>query len=334
MIVKFYQIKKININKDKFILFYGVNEGLKKEEISKLTIKEKRENISKYEEKEVIENSENFLNSIFSKSLFEDKKIIIINQASDKILNLISEIIEKDISDISIILNANNLEKKSKLRTFFEKNKETICTAFYADTASSLLIYAQNFFLENNIKLSQENLNLIINKCNGDRGILKNELEKIRLYALGGKNITHKEIIKLINLIENYSISELVDNCLAKNIKKTLTILNENNFSKEDSILIVKTFLFKLKKLIKLVKEYSLNKNLSETIQSAKPPIFWKDKEIIQQQIIQWNLKKLNEAIIDLVELELQIKKNYENAIFTISNFIINSSKSKTNNSF
>ena len=151
---------------------------------------------------------------------------------------------------------------------------------------------------------------------------------------MGGKNITHKEIIKLINLIENYSISELVDNCLAKNIKKTLTILNENNFSKEDCIVIVKTFLFKVKKLIKLVGEYSSNKNISETIQNAKPPIFWKDKEIIRQQIIQWKPAKLNEAIIDLVELELQIKKNYENAIFTISNFIINSSKSKTNNSF
>ncbi len=334
MILKSFQLKNININKNKFILFYGVNEGLKKEEISKLTIKEKRENISKYEEKELIENSENFLDSIFSKSLFEDRKIIIINQASDKVLNLINEIIEKDISDISIILSANNLEKKSKLRTFFEKNKETICSAFYADTTSALLVYAQNFLLKNNIKLSQENLNLIVNKCNGDRGILKNELEKIRSYALGGKNITHKEIIKLINLIENYSISELVDNCLAKNIKKTLTILNENNFSKEDSIVIVKTFLFKLKKLLKLVREYSLNKNISVTIQNAKPPIFWKDKDIIRQQIIQWDPKKLNKAIIDLVELELQIKKNYENAIFTISNFIINSSKSKTNNSF
>ena len=330
MIVKFYQIKDININKNKFILFYGVNEGLKKEEISKLTYKEKRESISKYDEKELIENSENFLNSIFSKSLFEDRKIIIINQASDKLHNLIKEIIEKDISDISIILNANNLEKKSKLRTFFEKNKETICVAFYADTTSALLVYAQNFLLQNNIKLSQENLNLIINKCNGDRGILKNELEKIRSYLLGGKNITHKEIIKLINLIEDYSVAELVDNCLAKNLKKTLTILNENNLSKEDSIVIVKTFLFKLKKLLKLVKEYSLNKNISET----KPPIFWKDKEIIRQQIIQWDPKQLNEAIIDLAELELQIKKNYESAIFTISNFIINSSKSKTNNSF
>ncbi len=334
MIVKFYQIKDVNINKNKFILFYGINEGFKKEEISKLTNKEKKENIIKYEEKEVLENSESFLNSIYSKSLFENKKIIIINQASDKILSLINEIIEKDISDISIILNANNLEKKSKLRTFFEKDKETICIAFYADTTSALLVYAQNFFFENNIKLSQENLNLIINKCNGDRGILKNELEKIRSYALGGKNITHKEIIKLINLIENYSISELVDNCLAKNIKKTLTILNENNFSKEDSIVIVKTFIFKLKKLIKLVNEYSSNKNLSETIQNSKPPIFWKDKDIIRQQIIQWNPKKLNEAIIDLAELELQIKKNYESAIFTITNFIINSLKSKTNNSF
>ena len=127
MIIKSYQIKNININKNKFILFYGINEGFKKEEILNLIVKEKNENISKYEEKEILENSENFLNSILSKSLFEDKKIIIINQATDKILNLINEIIEKNILDISIILNANNLEKKSKLRTFFEKNKETIC---------------------------------------------------------------------------------------------------------------------------------------------------------------------------------------------------------------
>ena len=334
MIVKFNKTQDININKNKFILFYGVNEGLKKEEIAKLTIKEKKENISKYEEKEVIQNSDNFLNSIFSKSLFEDKKIIIINQVSDKILNLIDEIIEKDISEISIILNANNLEKKSKLRTFFEKNKKTICTAFYTDTTLVLLGCAQKFLLKNNINLSQESLNLIVNKCNGDRGILYNELEKIRSYALGGKNITHKEIIKIINLIENYTVTELVDNCLAKNVKKTLTILNENNFSKEDSIVIIKTFLFKLKKLLKLVKEYSLNKSLSKTIQNAKPPIFWKDKEIIGKQIIQWDPKKLNEAIFDLVELELQTKKNYENAIFTITNFIIDSSRSKTNNSF
>ena len=334
MIIKSYQIKDININKNKFILFYGVNEGFKKEEILNLIIEEKNENISKYEEKEVLENSENFLNSIFSKSLFEDKKIIIINQASDKIFNLINEIIEKNIPDISIILNANNLEKKSKLRTFFEKNTETICIAFYADTSTVLLKYAQNILLKNKIKLSQENLNLIINKCNGDRGVLKNEIEKIRSYGLKGKNITHEEIIKLINLIENYSITELVDNCLAKNIKKTVTILNENNFSKEDSILIIKTFLFKLKKLLKLAKEYSFTKNLSETIQNAKPPIFWKDKEIIRQQIIQWSPKQLSEAIFDLTELELQAKRNYENAILIISNFIINCSKSKTNNSF
>ena len=247
---------------------------------------------------------------------------------------MLNEIIEKDISDITIILNAQNLEKKSKLRIFFEKNLETICVAFYADTLSILQGYAQSFLQRNNIRVSQENLNLIINKCNGDRGILKNELEKIYSYTIGGKKLTQNEIIKLINLIENHSVAELVDNCLAKNHKKTLTILNENNFSKEDCIVIIKTFLFKLKKLIQLVKEYSLNENLSETIKNAKPPIFWKDKEIIKKQITLWTKKQLSEQIIDLVELELQIKKNYENAILTVSNFIINSSKSKTNNSF
>ena len=334
MIIKSYQLQNININTNKFILFYGINEGLKKEEILKLILSENKENINKFEEKEILDNTDNFLNSILSKSLFEDKKIIIINRVSEKILDLIKEIIKKNISDISIILSSNNLEKKSKLRTFFEKNKETICTAFYADTPSVLLRYAQNILKKNNIKISQENLNLIVNKCNGDRGILNNELEKIKSYTLGGKSITTDKIIKLINLVENHSITELIDNCLAKNYKRTLTILNENNFSKEDAISIIKIFILKLKKLLKLVNDYNLNRSLSETIDNAKPPIFWKDKEIIKQQITLWTSKQLNKAIFDLLELELQIKKNYDTAIFTISNFIIANSRSRTNNYF
>ena len=334
MILKSFQLKNININKNKFILFYGVNEGFKTEEIAKLLIPEKKECIQKIDEKEILENGENFLNSVFSKSLFEDKKILIVNRATDKILNIIKEIIEKNISDVSIVLNAENLEKKSKLRSFFEKNLETTSVAFYTDSPTILFQYAENFFKLNNIKISRENINMVVNKCNGDRGILKNELEKISYYALGGKSITTDKIIKLINLIENHSVAELVDNCLAKNHKRTLTILNENIFSKEDSMVIIKIFIFKLKKLSKLVGEYSLNKSLSKTIQSAKPPIFWKDKELVQHQIIQWTPKQLNEALCDLVELELQIKKNYENAILLISNFLINNSVSKTNNSF
>ena len=333
MIIKSFQLKNININKNKFILFYGVNEGFKTEEITKLIISEKKECIRKLDEREILDNRENFLNGIFSKSFFEDKKILIINRATDKLLNIIKEIIEKNISDISVILNAENLEKKSKLRSFFEKNLNTTSVAFYTDTPSILLQYAQNFLKLNNMKISQENINLVVNKCNGDRGILKSELAKIRSYALGGKSITTEKILKLINLIENHSVAELVDNCIAKNHKRTITILNENIFSKEDSMIIIKTFILKFKKLSKLVSEYSLNKNISETIQNAKPPIFWKDKELIQQQITQWTPKQLNSAICDLVELELQIKKNYENAIFIISNFIINSSKSRTNNS-
>ena len=334
MIIKSFQLKNININKNKFILFYGVNEGFKTDEITKLIISEKKECIRKLDEREILDNRENFLNGIFSKSFFEDKKILIINRATDKLLNIIKEIIEKNISDISVILNAENLEKKSKLRSFFEKNLNTTSVAFYTDTPSILLQYAQNFLKLNNMKISQENINLVVNKCNGDRGILKNELEKIRSYTLGGKNITTDKILRLINLIENHSVAELVDNCIAKNHKRTITILNENIFSKEDSMIIIKTFILKFKKLSKLVSEYSLNKNISETIQNAKPPIFWKDKELIKQQITQWTPKQLNSAICDLVELELQIKKNYENAIFIISNFIINSSKSRTNNSF
>ena len=293
MIVKSNNTKKIDLNKNQYILFYGVNEGAKDDEISSLVSKNKDKTIARYEEKEILENNQNIYDDILSKSLFDNQKIIIINRASDKIFKFISELSEKNISDISFIINASALEKKSKLRSFFEKTKDLICVPFYQDTPSSLSILTQNFLKEKKINISQENINLIINRCNGDRGILKGELNKIEFFCKNKKNISTLDLIKLTNLIENYSISELVDNCLAKNKKKTMYILNENKFSTEDCITIIRTFLYKLKRILILSNDYLINKNLDKTILSAKPPIFWKDKDIVKQQINKWNPKQI-----------------------------------------
>tara|TARA_B100000579_G_scaffold320745_1_gene270344 strand:+ start:1976 stop:2980 length:1005 start_codon:yes stop_codon:yes gene_type:complete len=334
MILKSYETKKININLNKIVLFYGQNEGFKEEEILKILINNKDKNSTRYDEKQILDNSEIFYNDILSKSLFEKEKIIIINRATDKIVNIITDLLEEDISDISIIINSNILEKKSKLRSLFEKNKKLICVAFYPDSQDILTKLTYNFFKENNIAISQENINLIVNRCNGDRGALKNELNKIQFFVKNKKKLSTENLLKLTNLIENYSISELVDNYLAKNQKKILSILNENNFSNEDCIIITRTLLNKLKRLIKLSKDFNENKSLDKTISNAKPPIFWKDKEIVKQQINNWSPNQINKAIVSINEIELQIKKNYTNPVNIISNFILDKSSFNLNSGF
>ena len=330
MIIKSFEINKINFDQNKLVLFYGKNEGFKNEATNNL-IKDKDE-VTKYEEKEVLENINDFIESILSKSLFESEKIIIIKRVTDKILKIIDEIDSKNIEDIKIILNADNLEKKSKLRSLFEKDKKYICVPFYPDTDQTLSKLTFNFLKKKNISISQSNINLIVNKCNGDREILLNELNKIEYFSKNGKKITAENIAKLTNLIENHGISELIDNCLAKNKKKIVNILNENNFNNEDCILITRTFLNKAKKILKLSSEFQNNKNIDLTISSAKPPIFWKDKEITKQQIYKWTPENIKQLIYKLSEIELLIKKNINNSINLITDFILNQASSNTNN--
>ena len=330
MIIKSFEINKINFDQNKLVLFYGKNEGFKNEATNNL-IKDKDE-ITKYEEKEVLENINDFIESILSKSLFESEKIIIIKRATDKILKIIDEIDSKNIKDIKIIFNADNLEKKSKLRSLFEKDKKYICVPFYPDTDQTLSKLTYNFLKKKNILISPSNINLIVNKCNGDRETLLNELNKIEYFSKNGKKITAENIAKLTNLIENHGISELIDNCLAKNKKKIVNILNENNFNNEDCILITRTFLNKAKKILKLSSEFQNNKNIDLTISSAKPPIFWKDKEITKQQIYKWTPENIKQLIYKLSEIELLIKKNINNSINLITDFILNQASSNTNN--
>ena len=162
MIIKFFQVDQIKLkqNKNNLILFYGKNEGLKKKTIKDL-IKNEKGKIFNYEEKEIIDNQILFIENLLSRSLFETKKIIIIKRVTDKIINFIEEIKTKNLDDILIILEAGNLEKKSKLRTNFEKDKNYICVAFYPDNEQTLSKLAFSFFREKNITISQENINLI-----------------------------------------------------------------------------------------------------------------------------------------------------------------------------
>ena len=322
MIIKSFEINKIDPFKNNLILFYGQNEGLKDENIIKLS--SKFHNIIKYHEREILENQDNFFDSIFSGSLFDENKFVIINQASDKIVKIIEILIEKKekIKEIAILLNANSLEKKSKLRSIFEKN--LLCVPFYIDNNETLFKFTETFLKQKKINISPLNINFLINKCNGDRRNLKNELHKIEMFCLNKRNIKDEELQKLVCLSENKNISELIDCCLVKDEKNTINILNDNIFNNDDSILITRTFLNKLKKIHKLILSYEKNKNLIETIRNAKPPIFWKDKPIVEKQIRTWKPDLIEKLIVDINEIELQIKKNNTNSINLISDFILN----------
>ena len=323
MIFKHYEIQKIKININNILLFYGKNQGYKESEILKLIKSNKDRSTLKYDEKEIINNPEIIYNDVLSNSLFENKKILIIKRASDKLFNIINDLLGKKIEDILLIIDSENLEKKSKLRSLFEKDKKLICIPFYEDDSNTISKLANIFFKENKIKISNENINLVTSKCGGDRIFLKNELEKILLFNKSGKKITTDSILKLINLSEEYNVNELVNNCLAKNKNKTTRIINENNFNNEDCIIIVRTFLLKLKKLIKLIQNYKENNDINKTILNSRPPIFWKDKEITKQQIVKWEESQLNKLIYDVMELELQVKKNKIDPINLVCDFIL-----------
>ncbi len=330
MIIKNYQLENNNIKRYNFFLFYGDNEGLKDEKIDDV---HKANNYKKflYYEKEVLNDEENFFNTVTTKSFFDNEKIIIVKNATDKILNMTKVIISKKIEGITIIFNAEVLDKKSKLRNFFEKENNLACVPFYPDDFKNLNIISQNFFKEKKLKISQESINLIIERSNGSRQHLKNEMEKIALFAVNKREIDFSEIIKLTNLGKNYSISELVEACLVKNQKKLSKIINENNFSSEDTIIIIRTFLLKAKRLLNLSENIKLNSDLETVISTYKPPIFWKEKETVKQQLKIWSEKNLRKLINEINNTELLIKKNINISLNILLNFIYTNSKTANN---
>jgi DNA polymerase-3 subunit delta len=323
MICKAYELEKVNLKEIKYFLLYGENQGHKSEIIEKKFKSNFPESFNSYEEKEILDNRENFFNEILTKSFFEKEKLIIINRSTDKLKDLIEEIIERKLDDLTFVLNSNMLEKKSKLRSFFEKNKQTACVPFYEDNMQTLSTIVNQFFRGLKIPIAQQAINLIVQRCRGDRKNLKNELRKIESFLTNKNKVKIDDLLKLTNLAENYNISELIDSCLSKNKRKTVNILNENNYSLEDCIIIIRTFLMKSKRLLKLTQELRVKKNIEEIISTFKPPIFWKDKEVVKQQIASWSPNNVESLIYKTCEIELLMKKNSSNSINILSNFII-----------
>ena len=324
MILKKFELNNFDFNKFNIYLFYGKNDGLQEEIIKKYFIEKFDRAISKYDEQEILTNKEIIIEGVLNNSFFEEEKLIIITRSSDKIINFVKEISDRNLSGVKIIIKAGILEKKSKLRSYFEKDKNFVCLPFYEDDNSSLLQIINQFLKENKIIISRESINLIINRSSGNRHNLKNELNKILSYSFTSKQIDIDVIKKLTNLSENYDVSELTNNYLEKNTKKVSKILNENNYSDEDCVLILRTLLNKSKRLLNIIERYESIKNIEDVISSTKPPIFWKEKETIKKQAISWKINDLKSKIYKINEIELLIKNNSKNSLNLVSDFIVN----------
>ena len=324
MIIKSFELDKLKSTTLDIHLIYGNNDGIKEDIINNYYLKNFKGDLLKYDEQEILQNNAEIISSLLTKSLFENNKIIIISRATDKLLNFVQDILEREILETKIIIKSPNLEKKSKLRNLFEKDKKVICTPVYEDDIRSLSSVLQNFLRDHKLSISQEMKNILIERSKGDRINLKNELIKLKNLSLSRDRLNAEDIIKLSNLAENYSVFELSDNYLAKNSKKISNILNENNYTSEDCILIIRTILSKLKRLLKLRTKIDNNENINEIISSFKPPIFWKEKDIVRKQVQSWSTEEVKEMIIKINGLETLVKKNSVNSMLFVSNFVSN----------
>ena len=324
MIIKSFELEKIislNLN---IHLIYGNNEGIKQDIINNYYKKNYIGEILKYDEQDILTNKDEFISSLLNKSLFETEKLIIISRGTDKLITVIDEVLDRKEITAKIIIKSSNLEKKSKLRNLFEKEKNVICTPVYEDDSRSLNYIINNFLKDYKLSLSQEIKNILIERSNGDRINLKNELSKLKNLSITKKKLSIEDILKLSNLAENYSVFELSDNYLAKNSKKVSNILNENNYSSDDCILIIRTILNKSKRLLKIRNEVDNNKNIDQVISTIKPPIFWKEKEIVKKQAQSWSTNEVKDIIFRINDLEALVKKNTANSMLFVSNFISN----------
>ena len=326
MIIKSFKISDLKKIESKMYLFYGENEGYKNDAIETYFIKEFDGEIIKYDENEILNDKDQFIEDCLNESLFSKKKIIIISRVTSKLYEVIKDLFNRQIHDKKIILNSGVLEKKSRIRQLFEKENTLVCIAFYQDNTSTLYKIASDFFSSNKIPISSENINLIIEKCLGDRNNLKNEMNKILNFCYQKNKISADEIKKLINYQEEDNYFELVDFCLSKNKLKVCKIINNNNYKNTDSIILIRSFVSRIKRLLELKKLQGESGNVKSTIENFRPPIFWKDKETVEKQLKSWSIKDAYKLFDEITELEINYKKNSNLSNNLIFDLILNSS--------
>ena len=291
---------------EKIFLFYGENFGLKNEFKKKIKAKYKNSKIVNYYQDEIIKDETIFLNEVNNFSLFEKEKIFFINQASDKILEIILKF-EKEIEDTKVYLFSEVLDKKSKLRNFFEKSKLYGITACYLDNEITIKKIIQKNLKDFKI-LSPQAINIIYNNCGLDRIKLSNEIDKIKTF-FQNKELQLDKLEEILNLRTNDDFNVLKDEAFKGNKQKTNTLLSDTIFEEEKNIYYLNLINQKLDKLAQ-INQYKFNSNYEDAISKVKPPIFWKDKPIIIEQARRWDANKIRNILAKTHHIEIQIKSN------------------------
>ena len=310
MILKSYIIEKdLNIlDKYQAVLMYGENEGIKDDVRNKLKAKNKNSEIINFFESEIIKNKNILYESINNRSLFSEKKIIFIQFATDKILNEVIESLEKESVDTKIVIIADNLDRKSKLRILFEKEKKLAVFACYQDNDRSLIDYI-NKELAGYKGVTGELVNMMISNSGSNRKIIQNELLKIKNFFLE-KIIKKNQLLEILNIKNDIGFDEIRDNALIGRKNKINKLLSETNILNEESFFYINNLNYRVLKLIEIEKMNKMFNSYEQTLEKIKPPIFWKDKSIYLEQLKKWNLEKLNRAADKIGETEVLIRKN------------------------
>ena len=302
---KSYLIEEnIELLKNHIALFYGENLGLIN--FFKKKITEKHKKILRFTQEDVLKDHSKIFNEIKNISLFDDKKIIFISNVNDKLLDVIKEV-SLDTGDNKIFLFANILEKKSKLRSFFEKTTNCDVVTCYKDNDISIkkLIHQD---LKGYAGLTPEIVNLLVDNSSLDRIKLLNELDKIKNLFLD-KKIKSDQLVSLLDQKTDDEFNTIKDSALTGNNKLTNNLLSSTVFEIEKMSLYLGVLNQRLNKLM----ETTLNAkdgSLVKIIDNMKPPIFWKDKPAFLNQAKLWNKNKINLAFKKTYELELNIKSN------------------------
>ena len=316
MIIKSYEIQKNSSNflKYKIFLLYGENVGLKKDikEFIKKTATQKDSKIEflNLYENDITNNEKEFYNSIYSGSLFSNKKIITINNGTEKLFKHVSYVLDNYPENIYLIIFSDILEKKSKLRNLFEKSEKAYCIPCYLDSDKDLGLIAFNELKKNSISLSRESINLLIEKSNSDRNNLKNEIDKIKSFAHDKKEINFEELKSLINFSGEYKSDKLINECLCGNISQYKKVLSDLYTNAINQVFILRILSNKIRRLLNMKKMQDDYSNLDALLNATKPPIFWKEKPLIKKQLSIWSLNDLNTTLEEISNTELICKKN------------------------
>ena len=312
MILKSYIIEKniSELTKYRSALLYGENDGIKDDVKAKLKLLHKDSEIINIFQDEIIKDKNCLFDNAFNSSLFNEKKIIFIQEASDKILKEISEVLEKDNNDTKIYIFSSLLDKKSKLRSLFDKEKNLASLPCYQDTDKTLILYVYEK-LKDFKGINQEIVNLIISHSNHERKIIKNEIDKIKSCFID-KTVKKEELVELLNIKINDDFNKLRDYALLGDIKNFDKLMKVTEFLQDESFLNLNIISFRISKLIEIQRKNIGINDIEKTVETMTPKIFWKEKPIIIQQLRKWTMKNLLSISNDLANTEILMKKNSE----------------------